>query len=147
MTADIFQSKIHVGVIGRIDPVLANKLELPENVCLAELDLDTILASRAPRKFSGRLQFPGSVRDLSILVAGEIPAADLVSEIERGSRLVADVTIFDLYQGEPVPAGWKSLAFSIHFRSAERTLRDEEVDQAFNRILNALIKKFDVKLR
>lgn len=147
MTADIMQDGVRTGVIGRIDPVLAGKLELPEGVCLAEIDLDPFLASRVARKFRGRSQYPGSVRDLSILVDEGLPAAELVAEIKRGSRLVAGVTIFDLYQGEHVPAGKKSLAFSMLFQSTERTLRDEEVDQAFDRILRGLIKKFDVKLR
>ena len=130
-----------------LNPALAARLELPAELVLAELDLDRLLAEiHAPHHLE-RSPYPGSRRDLSILVDQPLPCDELVTEIQRGSRLVTEVSVFDLYQGKHVPEGKKSLAFSMLFQSVERTLRDEEVDQAFDRILRGLIKKFDVKLR
>jgi len=136
-----------IGLLGAINPTLASSLELPDTVLLAELDLDPLLGSRQAPRHSERSPYPGSRRDLAVLVDESVPCAELSAEIQRGSRLVAEVSVFDLYQGQHVPAGKKSLAFSMLFQSVERTLRDEEVDQAFERILRGLIKKFDVKQR
>jgi len=147
MTAEVYLGQNSAGVIGVLNPALAARLELPSELVLAELDLDKLLAESQPPHYRARSPYPGSRRDLSILVDQSLACEELVNEIKHGSRLVAEVSVFDLYQGKHVPEGKKSLAFSMLFQSVERTLRDEEVDQAFDRILRGLIKKFDVKLR
>lgn len=147
MTAEVRLGQNSAGVMGVLNPALAARLELPSELVLAELDLDKLLAESQSPRHRERSPYPGSRRDLSILVDQPLPCDELVNEIKHGSRLVTEVSVFDLYQGKHVPEGKKSLAFSMLFQSAERTLRDEEVDQAFDRILRGLIKKFDVKLR
>jgi len=147
ITAAIIHAGEKIGHIGRINPSLALQLEVPEDTCLLELKLEPLISKSVTAAYKEISPFPGSRRDLSILVDEEIPCADLVEVMKHGSPLVVEVTVFDLYSGEHVPKGRKSLAFSILFQSRECTLRDEEIEKAFNKILNALVKKFGAKQR
>ncbi|MBN2288402.1 MAG: phenylalanine--tRNA ligase subunit beta [Candidatus Glassbacteria bacterium] len=137
----------HLGFIGRLDPSVGAKLDLPGDICVLELSLERFLSGEKARVYRKSSQFPGVRRDLSVLVDLDLPCRELVGEIKAGSEIVAGVSLFDLYQGEHVPPGKKSLAFSVLFRSRERTLRDEEVDEAFSRIFRNLVKKFGVQPR
>ncbi|HUU26204.1 MAG TPA: phenylalanine--tRNA ligase subunit beta [archaeon] len=136
-----------IGCIGRIDPALAHKLELPDEIYLLEINLEPLVSEAVEPVYEELSPFPGSRRDLSILVDESVPCADLISQIRKASNIVTDVTVFDLYQGDHVPPGKKSLAMSVLFGSPERTLRDEEVDKVFGKIFKTLVKKFGVKPR
>jgi len=136
-----------IGFIGQLDPSVGGRLDLPEGVCVLELCLEAFLSESETRSYQESSQFPGIRRDLSVLVDLDLPCEELVREIKAGSAIVAGVTLFDLYQGEHVPPGKKSLAFSVLFRSPERTLRDREVDESFSGIFQTLVKKFAVQPR
>ena len=136
-----------IGVIGRLDSGAAAEMDLPAEICLAELDLKPVLASAAMPIYRPVSQFPGSRRDISILLGENTSCADLLDQVRRVSPLVAEVAVFDLYQGDRIPPGKISLALSILFQSRERTLRDEEVDRAFEEISRSLIEKFGVQPR
>jgi len=120
---------------------------LPDQVFILEISLKEFLSESETRSYRESSQFPGIRRDLSILVDLDLPCEELVREIKAGSQIVAGVTLFDLYEGEHVPPGKKSLAFSVLFQSPDRTLRDEEVDETFSSIFQTLVKKFGVQPR
>ncbi len=104
---------------------------VPETLSMQELD-----------------RFPSADRDIAIIVDDSVPSEDIRRAIVRnGGGLVDDVWIFDLYRGRNIPKGKKSLAYGIRFRLPDRTLTDEEVDQAQDRIVNALEEKFGAQLR
>ena len=136
-----------LGFIGQIDPKVAGGFEIPDDIFFCELDTNVLAQSVKQGKFRVASQFPGSRRDISILVDEKIECRALMDVIAGASRLVEDVQLFDLYQGEHVPAGKRSLAFSILFRSSEKTLVDEEVDNAFKDIVAKLEKNYEIKLR
>ncbi len=135
------------GLLGQLDPGLARRLELPEGLFLMEMLAEPLVSGAVEPYFKGLTPFPGSRRDLSVLVDEDLPAGELLAGIAQDSPLAAEVSVFDLYQGEHVPAGRKSLSFSILFQSPERTLRDEEVDQAFQRIVAMLAERFGARQR
>ncbi|MEA1996057.1 MAG: hypothetical protein U9N45_00380, partial [Gemmatimonadota bacterium] len=147
ISASIEQGGEKTGCLGRIDPALAHKLDLPEEIYLVEMCLEPLLSQAVKPLYKESSPFPGSRRDLSILVDQDIPCADLIKVIKEGSPIVAEVTVFDLYQGEHVPAGKKSLALSVLFQSRERTLRDKEIDKVFTGIFNSLVSRFGVQPR
>jgi phenylalanyl-tRNA synthetase beta chain len=147
VSASIELEGTKIGHLGRINPAVARRLDLPAEIYLLELDLEPLISREVNPAYQERSPFPGSRRDLSVLVAEKVPCGELIREIKNGSPLVAELVVFDLYQGEHVPAGKKSLAVSILFQSRERTLRDEEVDKVFNGIFKALVKKFGVQPR
>src|SRR5690606_37562996 len=92
--------------------------------------------------------YPGIQRDLALLVPVTIPAGDVEATIrESGGALLQDVAPFDLFVGRGIPDGTRSIAFRLHFRSPERTLTDDEVDQAVDRVLRALEQTHGVTRR
>ncbi|MDR2350177.1 MAG: phenylalanine--tRNA ligase subunit beta [Deltaproteobacteria bacterium] len=116
-------------------------------VYVLELDLGDLSVERVPvfREFS---EYPELTRDLAVLVDSETPAAELVKTIkETGDIPPGEVSVFDLYTGDKVPEGKKSVAFRLRFRSFERTLTEEIVSGCFRRILEALGTRHGARLR
>src|SRR5262249_45794464 len=130
-----------VGVLGELHPQVADAFELPREVFVAELEVDALLnaAQLAPR-FQGIPKFPGSLRDIAVVVEDRVTAADVRAEIIKADaqKLVEDVLLFDVYSGEKVPQGKKNLAFSIRYRSAARTLTDDEVNTVHAAVVERL---------
>ena len=146
-TAVISLGGEEIGFIGQVNPGLAQGLELPQELYFLELYLEPLLSAEVTPTYQERSPFPGIRRDLSILVDENIPCAALINRIKKGSPLVAEVTVFDLYQGKQLPPDKRSLAMSVLFQSRERTLRDEEVDEIFGKIFKDLVKTFGIKPR
>ena len=116
-----------------------------------ELDLEDLFA-REPR--SGHLPrrdhaIPAVRQDLAVVVAEDVEAGAIVAAAREPRRepSCADVRVFDVYRGEPVPAGRKSVAFSVAFQSPERTLTDEDAARLRGAIVDALAKRFGAELR
>ena len=87
-------------------------------------------------------RFPAVERDLALLCAEELPAAEIEATIRAaGGKLLEKVTLFDVYQGAQIAAGSKSVAYSLAFRSAEGTLSDAEIEPAMNKIMRRLTEK------
>src|SRR5690554_5628524 len=100
------------------------------------------------RRYEELPRYPASERDLALLVDKEVAAADLQRSIrERGGKLLKDLEIFDLYQGERIPGDKKSLAFRLVFQAGDRTLTDEEVNKRIEAIIKELEEKFSAKIR
>jgi len=93
-------------------------------------------------------KYPAITRDLALLVAADLPSKEIEKAmLETGGKLVESAKLFDVYMGAPVPEGWKSLAYSVAYRAADRTLTDEEVGKVQSKILARLEKDFEAKLR
>jgi phenylalanyl-tRNA synthetase beta chain len=93
-------------------------------------------------------RFPAVYLDLAVVVGEEIPAANVETAIrEAGTPELASVRLFDLYRGEQIPAGKKSLAYSLTFQVADRTLTDEDVGAVQDRIVAALADKMGATIR
>lgn len=137
------------GLAGVLRDDVAAAFELPSGAAVAELDLDllidaAVLDSRAvppPR-------FPSVRRDLAVVVAESTPAVDMERAIAAaGAPLLDSTAVFDVYRGRQLPPGTKSMAFRLVFRSPERTLTESEVNEAFTRVVAALEKAFQARLR
>ncbi len=129
-----------LGCIGQLHPDIAEELEIDQPVTVCELDLEMIsdLSKLTPR-VEAIPRFPSAKRDLALVVSKVISAKQLEDTIrEAGGYLVKDVMLFDLYEGKQIPEGKRSLAYSLTFRSEERTLTDEEVNEALSRVQDAL---------
>src|SRR4029079_16555323 len=145
-TAELVVESRVFGVVGQLLPALAVARDIPaqDEVYVAELDLDevadlvTILDIQRTHPLP---RFPSIVRDLAILVADSLPAADVRGTI----RAVAPSTLvrvveFDRYQGQGIPEGKVSLAYRLTFQAAERTLTDREADEAMEAIVSELAR-------
>lgn len=139
-----------VGPLGQLRPEVQAAFDLDgPAVFLAELDLDRIL-SRASVTFpvAAVSRFPPVLQDLALVVDDDVRADELAEAIrEAGGTLLADVRLFDVYRGKPVPAGKKSLGFSLAFQAADRTLTEAEVEAEKRQILEAAAARFGAQVR
>jgi phenylalanyl-tRNA synthetase beta chain len=137
-----------IGIVGELHPRVAESFDISTRpVCLFEIDIEKLLpVTISPQVYSPIPRFPTSLRDIALVVDIRTPAQSVV-DIIRGFPLVAEVNIFDVYTGEQVPKGQKSLACRIIYRSLERTLTDEEVNGIQQKILDRLAKELGATLR
>ncbi|MBQ3447537.1 MAG: phenylalanine--tRNA ligase subunit beta, partial [Synergistaceae bacterium] len=124
--ADVLIGGRKVGYLGRVKPVVEQDLGV-SGVYVFELDLGSLIAEVKP-VFKAVSEFPASLRDISLLVPVSVSNDDVVRDIhECVSGLEAEVRLFDVYEGQGIPEGYRSLAYTLSYR-AGRTLRDEEVE-------------------
>jgi phenylalanyl-tRNA synthetase beta chain len=130
-----------VGAFGQLHPRYADNLGLGSRLVLAgEFDLDAILAALPPRyAYVPVPRFPAALRDVAVIVDDNVPAERVAAEVRAaGGDLLRDVRLFDLYRGESIPSGKKSLAYALTYQAEDRTLTDNEVDRAHQRIEDRL---------
>ena len=137
-----------VGALGEIQGEVLKKMDMEGPVTASEINLESIIAlSTKERRFQPFSKYPGAVRDLSLLVPKELEVASVFETIyKEGNELLKNVTLFDIYEGKNIPAGVKSLAFSLEYQSLERTLESEEVQREHMRIAAVLQEKYNAQL-
>ncbi|HNB20255.1 MAG TPA: phenylalanine--tRNA ligase subunit beta, partial [Agitococcus sp.] len=136
-----------VGYLGKLHPLVQQKLDLEGAVYVFELLLAPLLAAKLP-KFKELSRFPSLRRDIAIVLDATI-AADSVLATARaaGSELLQNVWLFDVYQGTGIAEGKRSLAIGTHWQHNDRTLQDEEVKAGVQAIVDALAQQHNAVLR
>ncbi len=140
--AEIVKGDIKLGYIGQVHPEAVYNYDMKGDTYVAVLYMDVItMLADFDIKYSGIAKFPGSSRDLALVC----DKTEFVGRIEKiikknGGKILEHVSLFDVYEGDQVPEGKKSVAFSLLFRALDRTLSDEEVNSAVNKILKELGK-------
>ena len=145
--AEIIYDGRRIGLVGTLHPRIQSNLEIAEEVCLFEICLESV-----PEEIQSKLRiiskFPTVRRDLSILVDNEVPASDLLKNVATAaSDLLSNLDLIDVYQGQPVAEGKKSVTFGLTFQQTSDTLTDLEVDSAVVHILDSLSSVFGAQLR
>jgi phenylalanyl-tRNA synthetase beta chain len=138
-----------VAVLGEVHPEVADRFELPGRTYLLEMDLERLF-DHVPAVVQHQAipRYPAAERDLAIVVGDQVTAEEISEAIwASGGTLVKDIQLFDVYTGAGIPEGRKSLAFALRFQAVDRTLTDQEVEQAQQRILATLKKKLGAQLR
>jgi phenylalanyl-tRNA synthetase beta chain len=138
-----------IGSIGRLDEGIAAEYKFRQPVYVAEVDFNALLAARESTVLYKPLaRYPSIVRDVSLLVNRSVTLAELLGTVsEQGAEFCRDAKLADVYEGEGIPEGKRSVTLRVQYRAEGRTLRDEEVDELHARIVSALEEKFDAKLR
>ncbi|MBQ8934100.1 MAG: phenylalanine--tRNA ligase subunit beta, partial [Lachnospiraceae bacterium] len=148
--ADIIYDGKRVGYLGEIHPKVSMNYGFKEGVrvYLAVLDMPVITEyADFDRKHEGVARFPAVGRDLSMLVPKNVLAGDIEEMIiQRGGKLLESVSLFDIYEGLQVRPGFKSMAYSLTFRSKDHTLTEDEITSVMNKILNGLTS-MNIELR
>ncbi|MBD3403619.1 phenylalanine--tRNA ligase subunit beta [candidate division GN15 bacterium] len=137
------------GVMGALDPATGRKFDIKQPVFLAELQLSSLLAlsDRQP-VFTPLPIYPAAPRDLAMIVSESVRVGDIIDEIRSvAGGLAESVELFDLYTGKQIPKGKKSVAVAISYRSPERSLSSEEVEQKQQDVIAALKQKFNADIR
>ncbi|MDR1693547.1 MAG: phenylalanine--tRNA ligase subunit beta, partial [Oscillospiraceae bacterium] len=132
-----------IGVIGELHP----ELGYPSGGAVCELDAETLVALGAEARFRQIPKYPAVSRDLALICPKETAAADIRTVIRKaGGSLLAECVLFDVYTGQNIPEGHRSLAYRLIFRAPDRTMTDGEADGAIEKIL-AKLAKIDITLR
>lgn len=141
-----------IGVFGQVHPILTEKMKINQPVFIFELDLDAVISaiSQSTTKIKKLPQFPEIQRDLAFMTEESVPFEKINAVIKKSinSKLYKSSDIFDLYKGEHVEKGFKSVAFRIKMQDVEATLTDEIIDEQMKKVEEGLKKAFPtVKFR
>lgn len=138
-----------VGVLGEVHPIVQQRYDLPQRVYLCELDLELLYAAVPVRVvYQPISRHQELTRDLAIVVDQQVPAQDIEDAIlTSAGELLRSATLFDIYTGEQVPVGKKSLTYSLVFQAQDRTLTDAEANVLQEKVLQTLKERFNAVLR
>ena len=147
--ATVYADGEKIGELGEVHPDVAERYGIDKRVYMAELNVHAVCdAADDMKKYEELPRYPAAERDLALIVSENVLAADLLSCIrENAGPFFESASLFDVYTGDQVGAGKKSLAFSIVFRAKDRTLRDEEANDARDAIVRAAESAFGAKMR
>lgn len=148
-TAKIMLDGQELGIIGEIHIDVAENYDIKERVYIASLDFEKIIQKvDLDIKLKGLPKYPSVTRDIALILNREIPVGDIEKLMKKhGEDLIERVELFDIYTGDQIPEDMKSIAYSITYRSKDRTLRDKEVNEIQNSIINDLKKVYNAELR
>lgn len=147
-TAEVLLGGEVIGLLGQVHPQTQNEWEVNETYVF-EIDMEKLLAYEVtPLTYQSLPRFPAITRDIALVVDDHVPAGEVSSIIrQHASALLKNVQLFDVYQGEHLEEGKKSLAFSLTYLDPERTLTDDEVQSVHDNILEALKEEAGAVLR
>lgn len=137
-----------VGVVGQVHPLMEKKYDV-KDVYVVELNLSALLNIKTGKvKYQPIPQYPSVSRDIALVMDESVPANDVCQKIIKSSnKLVKTTNIFDVYVGEHVEAGKKSVAINLTFQDDKKTLKEQEINEAMEKILKAVEKDFGAVLR
>ncbi len=142
--AEVLLGDAVVGHAGELHPRVCAAYALPERTAVAELDLSRLIAAAAPLVEAPRLSsYPVAKEDVALVVDASVPAQAVAAALQSGAgELLESVRLFDVYTGEQIPAGKKSLAFALRFRAPDRTLTEEETAAARDAAVAVAVERF-----
>jgi phenylalanyl-tRNA synthetase beta chain len=138
------------GVLGMLHPLVREAFDLPAlPICLAEIRMEPLIKPSWSLEVMAPISaYPPVVEDLAFVVAEEVRAQQVAEAIRKaGGALLTDVELFDLYRGQPIPAGHKSLAYKLTYQSVEKSLTDADVAAVRNRIIRQVAESVGGVLR
>ncbi|MEA2023036.1 MAG: phenylalanine--tRNA ligase subunit beta, partial [Actinomycetota bacterium] len=137
--AEIMYDGAVIGIVGEIHPAVAAAHGLEGRVIAGEVEVDPLLAARDPWQFDVPSSYPPQVFDLAFEIDSDVPAGDVLTAVdEAGKGMVEKRTLFDVYEGDPIPEGRKSIAINLTVRAPDRTLSDEDVAPIRRAIVEAV---------
>ena len=144
----LYEGKI-LGVLGEIHPNVAENYGISKRIYIGEFNFDLLNQnSKLDKKYKTLPKYPSVVRDIAIQIKDNIPVREVEKIIEnQKSPIIESYSLFDIYKGEQIPEGYKSVAYSIVYRNNNRTLTDREVDIIQNKIVLDLQSKIEASLR
>ncbi len=146
--AKIIVNNENIGIIGQISRDINDKLKLTSPLLMSEIDLEKLTYIRLKEKsYQTISKFPPALRDLAIVVNNDITSQKVFSEIRKGSKLITNINLIDIYQGKHIPEGKKCLIFSLAFQDIKRTLTDDEIARDYDKIVDRLRKYCDGEMR
>lgn len=146
--ANIIYDDVVIGYLGEVHPMVCAGYSIKTKVYIAVLDMPSIVPMTSfDRKYTGIAKYPAVARDISMVVPKEVLAGDIEKMIrQRGGKILESVRLFDIYEGDQIKEGFKSIAYSLSFRDMTKTLNEEDVNTVMKKILNGL-ESMKIELR
>jgi len=146
-SASISIENREIGFLGALHPAVSKQFGFKQSVLVAELDLDPLLVGRVS-KFEMLSKFPSVRRDLSVLVAEEISAEKIIDLVKTSdNEILRSAHIFDLYTGEGVKKGLKSITLGLILQGFSRTLEEQDIERVVDKVISVLKDKLDASIR
>lgn len=147
INADILCDGEKIGYIGAVDPAVIESIAAERGMVVAELDYELLEKHAKPFKYSPISKFPELKRDLALIVDSAINCGEIEKEIYSACKYVTDVKLFDIYAGNQIESGKKSMAFTVTFTPKDEALSGEKVDGFVKKILSNLKFRLGATLR
>lgn len=142
------RKEVNLGCLGKVNTDVCEEFKLPPKSYFFELNLDFIVSFyREDRKYHPLPRFPSVRRDLSFVIEEDIPAEEVRQYILNVAKYIEEINFLDVYRGAGIPAGHKSLTFSLVFRHPDKTLTDAEVNTIQDKIIRSMETKWGAYLR
>ena len=147
--AKIVYNNIYIGTFGELHPDIIENYNLGQRVYVAEIDIDTVFENlNLTKSYNPLPKYPSTSRDIALIVKDEVFVKQIEDIIKaNGEDLVESYKLFDVYKGAQIEDGHKSIAYSITYRSKDKTLTDEDVAKVHDKILSELSEKLNANLR
>lgn len=146
-SAEVVHQGQVIGYVGTLHPALQQELDIPANVFVFELALESLLSARVP-SFTPLSRFPANRRDLALLVDRELPVASLLEDVRlQAGEHLSDLKVFDLYVGKGIDPQRKSVALGLTFQHPSRTLTDDEINGFVGQVVEHLQNQYGATLR
>ncbi len=147
--AEIKTDHQEVGFLGEISPKILQAMEIPAKTVAFNIDLEKLQKfCSEEHEYMPISKFPAVVRDLAVLVPRKTKIAEVLNKINNtGGKIIRDVDVFDIYEGEELPEGKKNLAFRVVYQAEDRTLTSKEVDKIQQKIIKVLEKSPNWQVR
>ena len=141
--------KIYIGTFGELHPDVIENYNLGQRVYVAEINIDTVFENlNLTKSYNPLPKYPSTSRDIALIVKDEVFVKQIEDIIKaNGEDLVESYKLFDVYKGSQIAEGYKSIAYSITYRSKDKTLTDDDVNKVHHNIIRELEEKLDAKLR
>lgn len=139
-TAKLMIGDTDIGYLGEVHPEVADRFECPSRTYIAEMDIKAIIKhADMIRGYKPLPRFPAVTRDIAMIVSDEVLVKDIEAVLkQRGGKMLEEMRLFDVYRGEQVPEGMKSVAYTLTFRAPDRTLVEKDVNKTMEKILHGL---------
>ncbi len=141
-SAEVLLGGKPVGFVGKLHPDVNEAFDIKEEIFVGEVDLEELLkaSNEVKTEFKPIPKFPPVMRDIAVLVDRETPVAEVEKVIRENAKFLEKLTLFDVYEGKGIPEGKKSVAFSLTFRTPDKTLSDDEINKILSAIIDSLAK-------
>ena len=138
--ADVFVGDQKVAYLGEVHPIVAQDYGIKTRAYIAVIDLPALMPFVTfDKKYAGLAKFPAVNRDLSMVVPKDVSAGQIETIfLQRGGKILESIELFDIYEGEQIEAGFKSMAYKLVFRAPDRTLEENDITAALKKIMNGL---------
>ena len=147
--AGIYLKGEKIGEMGELHPDVLEKQDMDKRACVAEIDLDALIAASGEEKqYQPLPKYPALERDMAMTVDKKTQSGPIMETMKKiGGALLERVELFDVYEGDQIEAGKKSMAFSLTFRAQDRTLKDEEANALFDAMVEKIETQYGALLR